>query len=167
MRASASLNLSPGGVVYNGEDRSEAELRAGVARVFLLLMSCGYCKSPQKHYRHKVSLSVGLRAVAIAPTLRARILGGSLPVVSSLRDSTTGYCLSPLSGLKIPLASLANTFSTSDLSSSLPATEKLNSTPLPPPLRKLADRVGGFRPLSHHRTCHLWHTAVSNQRLRS
>ena len=25
----------------------------------------------------------------------------------------------------------------------------------------------GFRPLSHHRTCHLWHTAVSNQRLRS
>ncbi len=29
------------------------------------------------------------------------------------------------------------------------------------------DRVGGFRPLSHHRTCHLWHTAVSNQRLRS
>ena len=25
-------------------------------------------------------------------------------MVSSLRDSTTGYCLSPLSGLKIPLA---------------------------------------------------------------
>ena len=76
----------------------------GWARVFLLLMSCGYCKSPQKHYRHKASLSVGLRAVAIAPTLRARILGGSLPVVSSLRDSTTGYCLSPLTGLKFRLA---------------------------------------------------------------
>ena len=26
---------------------------------------------------------------------------------------------------------------------------------------------GTFVPLSHHRTCHLWHTAVSNQRLRS
>ena len=80
----------------------------GRARVFLLLMSCGYSKSPQKHHIHKASHSVGLRSVAIAPSLRARILGGSLPVVSSLRDSTTGYCLSPLSGLKIPLASLAN-----------------------------------------------------------
>ena len=98
------INANPGGVVYYGEDRSEAELRAGVSLVFLLLMSCGYCKSPQKHYRHKSLHSVGLRAVAIAPTLRARILGGSLPVVSSLRDSTTGYCLSPLSGLQIPLA---------------------------------------------------------------
>ena len=72
----------------------------GRARVFLLLMSCGYCKSPQKHYSHKASHSVGLRAVAIAPTLRARILGGSLPVFSSLRDSTTGYCLSPLRGFE-------------------------------------------------------------------
>ena len=120
--APKKTNANPGGVVYNGEGRSEAELRAGVARVFLLLMSCGYCKSPQKHYRHKASHSVGLRAVAIAPTLRARILEGSLPVVSSLRDSTTGYSLSPLSGLKIPLASLANTFSTSDLSSCCPPT---------------------------------------------
>ena len=25
------------------------------------------------------------------------------------------------------------------------------------------NRVGGFRPLSHHRTCHLWHTAVSRR----
>ena len=25
------------------------------------------------------------------------------------------------------------------------------------------DRVGGFRPLTHHRTCHLWHTAVSRR----
>ena len=79
----------------------------GRARVFLLLMSCGYCESPQKHQIHKASHSVGLHSVAIAPSLRARILWGSLPVVSSLRDSTTGYCLSPLSGLKIPLASLA------------------------------------------------------------
>ena len=54
-----------------------------------------------------LAAAIVLRAVAIAPTLRARILGGSLPVVSSLRDSTTGYCLSPLSGLQIPLASLA------------------------------------------------------------
>ena len=26
-----------------------------------------------------------------------------------------------------------------------------------------ANRVGGFRPLTHHRTCHLWHTAVSRR----
>ena len=84
----------------------------GRARVFLLLMSCGYCESPQKHQIHKASHSVGLRSVANAPALRARILGGSLPVVSSLRDSTTGYCLSPLSGLQIPLAIYS---STSDL----------------------------------------------------
>ena len=25
------------------------------------------------------------------------------------------------------------------------------------------NRVGGFRPLTHHRTCHLWHTAVSRR----
>ena len=83
--------------------RSEPER----ARVFLLLMSYRNFESPQKHQIHKASHSVGLHSVAIAPSLRARILGGSLPVVSSLRDSTTGYCLSPLSGLKIPLASLA------------------------------------------------------------
>ena len=27
----------------------------------------------------------------------------------------------------------------------------------------LIDRVGGFRPLTHHRTCLLWHTAVSRR----
>ena len=48
----------------------------GRARVFLLLMSCGYCESPQKHQIHKASHSVGLHSVAIAPSLRARILGG-------------------------------------------------------------------------------------------
>ena len=48
----------------------------GWARVFLLLMSCGYSKSPQKHHIHKASHSVGLHSVAIAPSLRARILGG-------------------------------------------------------------------------------------------
>ena len=80
----------------------------GSARVFLLLMSCGYSKSPQKHHIHKASHSVGLRSVDNAPALRARILGGSLPVVSSLRDSSTGYCLSPLSGLQIPLANCSS-----------------------------------------------------------
>ena len=30
-------------------------------------------------------------------------------------------------------------------------------------IASVVHRVGGFRPLTHHRTCHLWHTAVSRR----
>ena len=45
-----------------------------------------------------------------APSLRAPFPFCVVPVVARLRRSTTGYCLSPLTGLKIPLASARNLF---------------------------------------------------------
>ena len=100
----------------NGEDRSKATLRAGAGACLVvnelwalrIAIKTTYTLSPAFFRPPLCRLRSG------APG--SNIEGGRLPVVSSLRDSTTGYCLSPLSGLKIPLASLANTPSTSDLS---------------------------------------------------